>query len=96
MKNPCPWRHCECDHVFCDYGWIDCEDGRTKPCPGCRPEVAKALERPLFTSRATNAQEAVAEWAEIDQRNREKLPSLPRPSREDPNAKPPAKKKHTA
>jgi hypothetical protein len=95
VTEHCPWRHCECDHVFCRFGWLELEDGRTKPCPGCRPEVAKALERPLTTVRATNAEEARREWAEIDQRLHEALPALSRPSRENPNAKPAGKPRKT-
>jgi len=39
----CPWPSCQCTHDGeCVAGWID-GDGSTRPCPTCRPEVARHL-----------------------------------------------------
>lgn len=62
----CPWSTCQCTHVGCVDGWID--DQRVehaRPCPTCRPEVARHLSDSRKSLRAL----------------RRELPSLPRPSR---------------
>jgi len=65
----CPWPGCNCTHIGCVSGWIECvrDDGTpyVKPCPTCRPEVARHL-----ASRSKSLRRLRAE-----------LPNLPRPSR---------------
>lgn len=62
----CPWSNCRCTHVGCVAGWIDdLTTDHARPCPTCRPEVARHLadgRKPLLTLRR-------------------ELPALPRPSR---------------
>lgn len=62
----CPWSNCQCTHQGCVAGWIDDRGTDTaRPCPTCRPEVARHLATRSKSLRAL----------------RRELPNLPRPTR---------------
>lgn len=39
----CRQRGCQCRHQVCYRGWIDDEDGKTRPCGMCRSSLAQVL-----------------------------------------------------
>ncbi len=61
----CPWTNCQCTHIGCVAGWIDDNSDTARPCPTCRPEVARHLADRRKSLRAL----------------RRELPTLPRPTR---------------